>query len=285
MNKSKIITWLLIIGYFGWTLIDNFFHPLSIPVASALITLFLVCIATVHGLHHYSMKQYIMFFVITFIVSNIYENMSILTGFPFGHYHYTELLGPKLFLVPLLVAPGYFGGGYLSWSLAHILLGVYGSKLRSAQIFAVPVIAAFLMVMWDMQNDPIVATIGKYWIWHDGGSYFGVPFVNFMGWLLCVYTFFQIYAIYISRKNAVSEREEKSDTTDRSYWYQIIAAWVVLSLPRVIVALVGQNVTVTDAAGIHWQTMHIYESVALVTIFTMWFVALLCFLLTGKRRL
>jgi Carotenoid biosynthesis protein len=40
--------------------------------------------------------------VIAFIVNNFYENLSILTGFPFGHYHYTEALGPKLFLVPLL---------------------------------------------------------------------------------------------------------------------------------------------------------------------------------------
>src|SRR5262245_5726171 len=53
--------------------------------------------------------EFLIFFVITFIVSNFYENLSILTGFPFGHYHYTETLGPKLFLVPLLIAPAYFG--------------------------------------------------------------------------------------------------------------------------------------------------------------------------------
>ena len=69
--------------------------------------------------------EFLIFFVITFIVSNFYENLSILTGFPFGHYHYTETLGPKLFLVPLLIAPAYFGCGYLAWSLAHVLVGAH----------------------------------------------------------------------------------------------------------------------------------------------------------------
>ena len=41
--------------------------------------------------------------MIAFTVSNFYENLSLLTGFPFGHYHYTEALGPKLFLVPNLL--------------------------------------------------------------------------------------------------------------------------------------------------------------------------------------
>jgi hypothetical protein len=111
--------------------------------------------------------------VIAFIVSNFYENLSILTGFPFGHYHYTEALGPKLFLVPLLIAPAYFGCGYLAWSLAHVFVGVFGNKLRAEQIWRVPLVAAFVMVLWDLTMDPIAATVQKQWIWHDGGSYFG----------------------------------------------------------------------------------------------------------------
>jgi len=150
-------------------------------------------------------------------VSNFYENLSILTGFPFGHYHYTEALGPKLFLVPLLIAPAYFGCGYLAWSLAHVFVGVFGSKLRAEQIWRVPLVAAFVMVMWDLTMDPIAATVQKQWIWHDGGSYFGVPFVNYLGWLLCVYTIFQLFAIYISRQSVASAQEEQSDTTDRGY--------------------------------------------------------------------
>ena len=46
------------------------------------------------------------------------KNTSILTGFLFGHYHYTDALGPKLFMVPLLIGPAYFANGYVAWVIA-----------------------------------------------------------------------------------------------------------------------------------------------------------------------
>ena len=205
-------------------------HPASTGVSATVNVFFLIAIATLHGLRRYSLQEFFIFFVIAFIVSNFYENLSILTGFPFGHYPYTEALGPKLFLVPLLIAPAYFGCGYLAWSLAHVFVGVFGNKLRAEQIWRVPLVAAFVMVMWDLTMDPVAATVQKQWIWHDGGGYFGVPFVNYLGWLLCVYTIFQLFAVYISRQNVASEQEEPSGTTDRAYWYQAAAAYATTGL-------------------------------------------------------
>jgi len=162
MNKalSNNVIWLLVAGYFLWVLADSFFHPASTGVSATVNVFFVIAIATLHGLRRYSLKQFLIFFVIAFTVSNFYENLSILTGFPFGHYHYTEALGPKLFLVPLLIAPAYFGCGYLvAWSLAHVFVGVFGNKLRAEQIWRVPLVAAFVMVMWDLTMDPIAATL------------------------------------------------------------------------------------------------------------------------------
>jgi hypothetical protein len=84
-------------------------------------------------------------------------------------------------IVPLLIAPAYFGCGYLAWSLAHVFVGVFGNKLRAEQIWRVPLVAVFVMVMWDLTMDPIAATVQKQWIWHDGGSYFGVPLCQLSG--------------------------------------------------------------------------------------------------------
>ena len=212
MNKvlSNTVIWLLVAGYFLWALTDALFHPASTGVSATVNVFFLIAIASLHGLRRYSLKEFFIFFVIAFVVSNFYENLSILTGFPFGHYHYTDALGPKLFLVPLLIAPAYFGCGYLAWSLAHVFVGVFGNKLRAEQIWRVPLVAAFVMVMWDLTMDPIAATVQKQWIWHDGGSYFGVPFVNYLGWLLCVYTIFRLFAIYISRQSVASAHRKSN---------------------------------------------------------------------------
>ena len=281
-NNSRNLIWCLIIGYFVWTLLDAFFHPVSAHVSAMIRVLFVIVIAVSHAMTRYSLKQLLVFLGITFVVSNGYENLSILTGFPFGHYHYTDALGAKLFLVPLIIFPAYFGNGYMAWSLAHVLVGAFGKRLRSAQIWTVPLIAAFVMVLWDLQMDPIAATISKKWIWHDGGAYFGVPFVNFIGWLLCVYTFYQLFALYMCRQDIKSEQNGR-DMTDRSYWYQPAVAFLTASLPWVTLALTADNSVVADATGKQWQTMDIYQSMALVAIFTMWFVCILSAILTGRR--
>ena len=62
------------------------------------------------------------FVAVCLVVSNILENTSILTGFPFGHYHYTDALGPKLLLVPLLIGPAYFANGYFAWVIGNVLV-------------------------------------------------------------------------------------------------------------------------------------------------------------------
>ena len=94
MNKalSNNVIWLLVAGYFLWVLADSFFHPAATGVSATVNVFFVIAIVTLHGLRRYSLKEFLIFFVIAFTVSNFYENMSILTGFPFGHYHYTEAL-------------------------------------------------------------------------------------------------------------------------------------------------------------------------------------------------
>jgi uncharacterized membrane protein len=47
--------------------------------------------------------------------------------------------------------------------------------------FAVPIVAAFIMVGWDVCLDPASSTIAHIWIWENGGGYFGVPLTNYLG--------------------------------------------------------------------------------------------------------
>jgi hypothetical protein len=58
------------------------------------------------------------------------RDLDILTGFPFGHYVYTDKLGPKLWLVPLLIMPAYFSMGYIAWTLGHVRLAGFRFEFR-----------------------------------------------------------------------------------------------------------------------------------------------------------
>lgn len=243
-----------------------------VPAVSILVpTVF----ALLHGTRRLGGRTMGVFFAITFVVSWCYESLSIATGFPFGHYHYTANLGPKLGQVPLLIMPAYFAVCYLSWNLAHVVLDKFDQQADALLRFAVPVLASFIMVMWDMSMDPARATVSKAWIWHDGGGYFGVPFSNFMGWFLCVYTIFQLLALYLMRTRAHGGTQAGDDR--KHTWHQVTALYGATFVEFAAMALMPPSGTVTDATGQVWSLPALYETLGLVAIFTMLFVTCLAF--------
>ena len=202
------------------------------------------------------------------VVSNVLENTSILTGFPFGHYHYTNALGAKLFLVPLLISPAYFATGYFAWVIGNVLVGELRRGSSAFLTVAVPFIAAFVMVMWDLTFDPRASTIQHQWIWEQAGGYFGVPLTNYLGWFFTVYLFLQLFALFV-RFRPGSETVTKFP---RSHFAQALLMYAVMGLTPVLTfAVGGSNTSVADAAGVVWQTRSIAESMATVSIFTMIF--------------
>ncbi|MGE4618152.1 MAG: carotenoid biosynthesis protein, partial [Gammaproteobacteria bacterium] len=124
------------------------------------------------------------YFAIAVVVTNVFESMSILTGFPFGTYHDSASMDPQIFHVPLIVGPIFAIAGYLSWAIAGILLGDVFNDSQRGVLLAKPVIAAFITTSWDLCVDPIGGTINRDWVWANGGGYFGVGWLNFVDGLL-----------------------------------------------------------------------------------------------------
>ena len=267
-NMTRTILWILVAAY-AVALIANISFGLSIPIA--LVLLVSVAFALIHGAVRYGWRGIAAFIVICLVVSNILENTSILTGFPFGHYHYTDSLGPKLFLVPLLIGPAYFANGYLAWVLGNVLIGDVRRDASAFTTFAVPFFASFLMVMWDLTFDPRTSTIQHMWIWEQGGGYFGVPLTNYLGWFFTVYVFLQVFALVVRFRESGNQTMR---TLPRSYYAQAVVMYLVVGLTPVLTFLVGgTNSPVTDAAGVVWQTRSIAEAAATVSIYTMIFAA------------
>jgi len=262
------ILWSLLGVFTGVTLLRSLAPGVLPPLLSvALVTLLPFAFVFLHGSLNYRFRDMLVFAAITLVVSNIFENLSILTGFPFGHYYYTDGLGPKLFLVPILIGPAYLGTGYLAWTLARVLLRASEKRLPGQQVWAVPVLASFLMVAWDLSFDPLASTIGHNWIWLQGGNYFGVPFSNYLGWFLTVFVFFELFALYLQRQPVASSAAQPPS---RGYWllavlfYGVIAAGIPLNI-----LTQTANATVADAAGVLWRTRDIYVVCGLVCLFTM----------------
>jgi len=78
--------------------------------------------AVAHGARIYRSRGILTFATLCLGVGTLFESVSLRTGFPFGYYRFTDLMGPKLFDLPILLALAYLGMGYLSWVLAVVIL-------------------------------------------------------------------------------------------------------------------------------------------------------------------
>jgi putative membrane protein len=136
-------------------------------------------------------------FSIGFIIPLCAEYIGVKSGFPFGDYHYTDLLGPRVLNTVPVVIP-------VIWSLMfYCVLSVTAlwnfppvRRDRNAfhQLLLRAVLGGFLMVSWDLVADPLAVSTG-YWTWHTDGFYFGIPLSNFFGWFLTSFLVFVLYGL------------------------------------------------------------------------------------------
>jgi uncharacterized membrane protein len=265
------VLWGIVVAYLiGSRIIPGFITPLLFPFA------------LIHGAKRYGWKGIAVFMLVTLIVSNILENSSILTGFPFGTYYYTDSLGPKIALVPFFISLSYISFGYLAWVFSTILVGEVRRNSTILTTVAVSLIASFVMVDWDLSLDPLASTINHAWIWTQGGGYFGVPISNFLGWSFTVWIFFQLFALYQRRRAS----EDLSRALPATHYLQSIIVYLWTGVGFVLGYLLRPaNTQIADAVGHVWQTGEIYESMAIVTIYTMIFVSILALVILYRDRL
>jgi uncharacterized membrane protein len=242
--------------------------PMSIVVAAHVFPP--AIFALLHGAKYYGWRGIWVFVALILLIGNVFENLGVRTGFPFGHYYFTDLMGPKLSVVPIMLGLAYVGMAYLSWTIAMLILGNMQKPLAGRRVVILPVVAAFIMVAWDFSMDPVWATILHAWVWLQGGAYFGVPVSNFLGWYLTVYLIFQSFALYLRRWPSLRKALPLAYWREPLRFYAVSAAGnLLLAIPRP-----GPSV-VSDPGGRLWRVSDITETCALVTIFTMGVFALL----------
>jgi putative membrane protein len=114
--------------------------------------------------------------LIVVVIAWASEALGSKTGFPFGAYDYTATLQPQLAGVPLLIPLAWLMMLPPAWAVAQRITGrTFGP------VFVI--VSAVAFTAWDLFLDPQMVHWGL-WVWDDGGAYFGIPLVNFAGWLL-----------------------------------------------------------------------------------------------------
>lgn len=267
------LTWVLIGLYLGYVVLSSLTTWIPLSASGWLFVPLFNLIVITHGIRLWSPIRLLGFYVWVFAVSTLIENIGVLTGVPFGHYHYTEILGPQLGVVPIAIGFSYVPAAYFSWVVALLLTRNPGGNTPATTSLATPVVASIAMVMWDLSLDPLNSTIGQSWIWEGGGAYFGVPIINFVGWFVTVMAFFIPFALYLRRGE--SKAATMSPAPSQQFWLQALIVYFVMGLSRVLMSFTVEHQAVTDPSGTVWDAAAIVQASGLITVFTMWALVLL----------
>ncbi len=182
-------TWVLFVAVVYLILTEGLWYWTKLPgLGNIGFTLVFVLFAILHCAASAGWRTTAIFFVIAAVVSYLLEEVGVRTGWIYGPYHYSDLLGAKLGHVPVIIPLAWFMMIYPSWMVGRSLTG--GLQLRPAiALVCEALVAAVVMTGWDAVMDPGMAAAGN-WIWERGGTYFGVPLQNYFGWLLTTFTIY-----------------------------------------------------------------------------------------------
>lgn len=101
------------------------------------------------------------------------ESFGVATGLPYGVFYYGDALGSKLFgLAPYILPVSY---------VPLVIGAVAATGSRSLALWTMK--SALLLTLMDGVLDPGAASLG-FWVWPEGGPYYGVPISNYFGWIL-----------------------------------------------------------------------------------------------------
>jgi lycopene beta-cyclase len=151
-----------------------------IPLSSLIGVIFQFLAVVMILMHRWDWRRVLTVTLIVGVMTWAAEALGSKTGFPFGSYYYTDLLQPQVFGVPLLIPFAWMMMLAPAWAVAQAIVGPVTTPRRRAAFIAV---SALAITAWDLYLDPQMTGWG-FWVWQQPGEYFGIPLVNYLGWLL-----------------------------------------------------------------------------------------------------
>lgn len=153
----------------------------------------------IYLLIHYGKKIGIIIFIGVFLSTFIVEYYGSSSQFLFGHYTYSDSFAPNVLDVP--VAIGFAWVMVIATGHAILMkLGVQNKVLRAF-------FGGLLALLMDLILDPVAYQAKQYWIWHEPGIYYDIPWTNFFGWFIVAFCIHLLLSfIYVEKVNAIWQK-------------------------------------------------------------------------------
>lgn len=96
--------------------------------------------------------------------------------------------------------------------------------------------------------------------------------------MLTLWVIFQVFALFLAR------REPLPLTASTGYWLQPLVFWTLIAAQFPLLFAIVPDTLLTDPSGQSWHAADLLQTLALVSVFTMLFVAVLGFILLWQQR-
>ncbi len=135
------------------------------------------------------------------IIAYVLEEIGVHTGIIYGRYYFTSMMGPKLDVIPVALVCLWVLLLYIAFTMTNLILDgtPYLQKFSVGRIFFGAVVGALLVTTFDLNADPFAAANG-WWVWLDGGPYFGVPIHNFVGWFFVAFVSYFVHGFQLRKE-------------------------------------------------------------------------------------
>lgn len=226
-----------------------------------------------HSLFTKGLRQTLLFLALSTAIPFLAEVGGVNYGYVFGPYDYSDLAGPKVLGVPLLIVMAWEPILYSAYCIADLLVPGTGSESRRGMVtvLTASALASLATVACDSMIEGL-AIQAPLWSWEGGGPYLrylpgaetttaaywatlpqapsvyssGVPISNFAGW---VGVAFMVNILY----RTATLREEKASPVPLSMRYSPVLTYLI-----VFVLVAGLLVILGN------------PEIAMVGVFTMW---------------
>lgn len=208
INSNLIMIFLLFIAgiYLIIGLALNIHISDTIFIIGLIMIFFIIVI--IHGWKTLGVRQLLVFLIIAYILTMIYEYTY---GLGFDQIvnckpYYSDILGPKFFdRIPYMIPLVWTTSLYCAFTMTNIIF----NRIRTTneikvtisgkwflKIIGMGIVTGFIMASWDLLVDPVMVKMGA-WSWTCQGQYFNIPIWNYEAWVEIPLVFFVIYNYYL----------------------------------------------------------------------------------------
>ena len=181
-NKIELVfTYALVMLFSVGVVGHTMFFPKNIMLNLTPYVLLLSSIILIYFLLKENKKENFIWLTAILLITLVIEIIGVKTGKIFGSYYYGEVLGIKLFEVPLII-----GVNWVMILTGAIVLSNYLRINKYYKTLAVGILA----LLFDFILEPIAVKLG-YWYW-SGNT---IPLQNYAAWFLIAFLSSLMYSL------------------------------------------------------------------------------------------